>query len=199
MVVIYKDEYSVVSGDFICTMVTKRFSVRNRERFTDHLKLVGKLDKTGFYLDELINWIAGKIKVWQSVMGDSLNQDVEKKVGSNLVSVQHNKKKNNENASAEGSFDIFNSKSCPFCKSYAHFELLKCSEFKNLPMDTRMKFIVKNHVCWRCLTGHHLSYNCPINGILTCSKFRHNPLVCLCNKYGSLSNAVSSVASSRST
>ena len=63
VVVFYKDEYSVVSGDFICTMVTKRFSVRNRERFTDHLKLVGKLDKTGFYLDELINWIAGKIKV----------------------------------------------------------------------------------------------------------------------------------------
>ena len=46
----YQDECNVVSGDFICTMVTKQFSVRNREKFTEHLKL----DKTKTYLDELI-------------------------------------------------------------------------------------------------------------------------------------------------
>ena len=122
-------------------------------------------------------------------MDDSLTQDVEKRVDSNLVSVKHNKKKFTDNAS-ENSVNIFDSKSCAFCKSNAHFELLKCTEFKNVPMDTRMKFIVKNRVCWRCLNGYHLSFNCPANGISTCSKYRHNPLVCLCSKYGGTSSHV---------
>ena len=65
-------ESSYASGDFICSIMTKRFSFANREKFSEHLKTVQKLDETKLHLKELISWISGRIRIWQSVMGDSL-------------------------------------------------------------------------------------------------------------------------------
>ena len=85
----------------------------------------------------------------------NIRKSKHSRLGLNII------KKNFTDNASENSVNIFDSKSCDFCKSNAHFELLKCTEFKNVPKDTRMKFIVKNRVCWRCLNGHHLSFNSP--------------------------------------
>ena len=80
-------ETSYVSGDFICSLMTKQFNFTNRERFLEHLKSTQKLDNATLYLQELIEWVLDRTKIWQSAMENSLSRkDEDKKLsGFNLT------------------------------------------------------------------------------------------------------------------
>ena len=97
MITFYKDEGSFSSGDVVNSTLSSCFSIKNREPFREYLENKGKLDNTKEYLDELINWVNGRIKVWQSGVGDSLLKGSDKKVvpAFSKSEIQSNQKKSN--------------------------------------------------------------------------------------------------------
>ena len=49
-------------------------------------------------------------------------------------------------------------KKCIFCKGNNHVNLVDCDGFKNLDLDKRFKFVLRNKLCWKCLDDNHPSY-----------------------------------------
>ena len=68
----YDVEISYSFGNFVGEILSKRFNFRNREKFTEFLRVSRNLDSPKKYLDTLISWLTSRISVWQSGVGDSL-------------------------------------------------------------------------------------------------------------------------------
>ena len=78
-------------GNFVSEVLSKRFNFRNREKFTEFLRVSGNLDSPKKYLDTLISWLTSRISVWQYAVVDSvLKSNYSKSINSNTMSKRKN-------------------------------------------------------------------------------------------------------------
>ena len=51
-------------------------------------------------------------------------------------------------------------------------------------MATRIRIVLDNGLCWRCLGPKHRAFQCTVRDIDACSRCLHHKLVCNCNYSG---------------
>ncbi|XP_073821478.1 uncharacterized protein [Musca autumnalis] len=64
---------------------------------------------------------------------------------------------------------------CPYCKT--NHQIRSCQEFRKLSVQERVDFVVKNNICFNCLSAGHMKQNCKSNNTcLMCHKDHHTLL-----------------------
>ena len=81
-------------------------------------------------------------------------------------------------------FSFFSKTECLLCRSKDHTKLLHCDTFKNHEMATRIRIVLDNGLCWRCLGPKHRAFQCTARDIDACSRWLYDKLVCNCNYSG---------------